>query len=430
MTYMKYPRQCFLAAGIGLAVWAGDVAVHAQDGQAAAITKLEQQNAELQKRLDALEKTVDNQGIGSGAGDSKEIAPPPPVTAATAITLSGFVQTSYFDNLENPSGGNNAGYLWNTRNNNFSINKVKLTLASPAVVNSGDKWDAGYRLSLMAGEDAPILNTNSGTNGFQYLREAYVDFNVPIGNGLDVKAGDMISLLNYESGDGGAANENFSQGYQWYYTGDGPETGVQLTYAFTDWLDVKVRAEDGLFSAIATRNQKGIMGAIDLKPTSKFWLTLIGFGGEGIDTENADGGEILAGYQITPKLGTGFEGDYFHLSEDGGPSGDLWSAGTWIWYDFTPTVGLAFRGEFLDDPQGVGLNVSDPNSLAPAPHGAGISSPDSNGTLASLTLTLNWKPTPNLKIQPEIRYNTTTYSGGFDGKSDQIIMGCGMTYLY
>jgi len=428
MKNMKNLKQCFLAGGMSLGLLAASsMAACAQDSQADDIAQLKKENQDLQKRLDALETKMENGGV-----DSKEMAPPPPtVTAATATILSGFVQTSYFDNLTNPGSGENAGYLWNTRNNNFSINKVKLTLASPAIVNNGDTWDAGYRFSLMAGEDAPILNSNSGTTGFDYLREAYVDINVPIGNGLDVKAGELISLLNYESGDGGAANENFSQGYQWYYTGNGPETGVQLSYDFTKWLNVKVRVEDGLYAgAISSRNQKGLMGSINLKPSSKSWVNLIGFGGEAVGSEDADGGEILAGYQFTPKLGTGFEGDYFHLSADSGQNGDLYSAGAWIWYDFTPKVGLAFRGEYLNDPDGVGLNVSDPNSLAPAPHGAGISSPDNSGDLASLTLTLNLKPTQNIKIQPEIRYDTTSYSGGFNGKTDQVIVGAGVSYLY
>jgi hypothetical protein len=431
MKNMKNLRKRFLAAGACLGAFAGgSAAVHAQTSQADAITQLQQQNQALQKRLDALENTVDNQGLKPA--DSKDMAPTPPsVTAASAMIISGYVQTSYFDNLNNPSGGVNDGYLWNTRNNNFSINKVKLTLASPTVERSGDKFDAGYRLSLIAGEDAPILNSDSGTTGFDFLREAYVDINIPIGTGLNVKAGELISLLNYESGDGGATNENFSQGYQWFYTGDGPETGVQLDYNLTDWLNVKVRIEDGLYAgAIATRNEKGFMGSLNFKPTSTAWISLLGFGGEGVGNEDADGGEVMAGYQITKKLGTGFEGDYFHLDADSGQSGELWSVGTWVWYDFTPQIGLAFRGDYVDDPDGVGLNVSDPNSLAPAPHGAGIASPDNHGNIASLTLTLNWRPAPNIKIQPEIRYDTTTYAGGFNGKTDQIIAGAGISYLY
>jgi hypothetical protein len=421
----------FLAMSVCLGAFVGgEVAVYAQTSQADAIAQLQKQNEALQKRLDTLENTVDNEGLKTS--DSKEMAATPPsVTAASALIISGYVQTSYFDNLENPSGGQNAGYLWNTKNNNFSINKVKITLASPAVERSGDKFDAGYRLSLLAGEDAPVLNSNSGTTGFDYLREAFVDINIPIGSGLNVKAGELISLLNYESGDGGAANENFSQGYQWFYTGDGPETGVQLDYNLTSWMNVKFRIEDGLYAgAIASRNEKGFMGSLNFKPTSNFWVSLLGFGGEGVGNEDADGGEVMAGYQVTKKLGTGFEGDYFHLDADSGQSGELWSLGSWVWYDFTPKVGLAFRGEYLDDPDGVGLNVSDPNSLAPAPHGAGITSTDNHGNLASLTLTLNYRPAPNIKIQPEIRYDTTSYAGGFNGKTDQIIVGAGISYLY
>jgi hypothetical protein len=428
MKNMRDLKKRLFTIGVCLGIFTSSgVVVHAQTSQADAIAQLQKQNEALQKRLDALETTVSNEGI---AADPKQITTPT-VTAANAMIISGYVQTSYFDNLENPSGGSNAGYLWNTKNNNFSINKVKFTVASPPVVRSGDNWDAGYRLSLIAGQDAPILNSNSSTTGFDYLREAYVDINVPIGNGLNIKAGDMISLLNYESGDGGAANVNFSQGYQWYYTGDGPETGVQLDYDFTNWFNVKFRIEDGLYDgAISSRNEKGFMGSLNFKPTSKFWFNLLGFGGLGVGDEDADGGEILAGYQVTKQLGTAFEGDYFHLDATTGQSGELWSIGGWAWYDFTPKLGLAFRAEFLDDPDGVGLNVSDPNSLAPAPNGAGISSTDNSGDLASFTLTLNLKPTPNIKIQPEIRYDATSYAGGFNGKAQQIIVGCGISYLY
>ena len=244
MKNMIYLKKSFLRGGACLGLFVGIMAAPAQaDNPDAEMAKLEQQNEALQKRVDAMEKQMDNAGF-----DSKELITPPKVTAAEAMIISGYVQTSYFDNLENPSGGQNAGYLWNTRNNNFSINKVKLTIASPPAERSGDKWDAGYRLSLLAGQDAPVLNTNSGTNGFQYLREAYVDMNIPIGTGLNVKAGDLISLLNYESGDGGAANENFSQGYQWWYTGNGPETGIQFDYDFTKWFNVKFRIEDSLYA--------------------------------------------------------------------------------------------------------------------------------------------------------------------------------------
>ena len=415
-----------LATSICLGVIAGAGATaHAQStNEAAQIGQLQQQNQALQQQLNSLEDIAKKAGIMPSGGKAD-----PPVSALSNISLSGFVQASYFYNTEHPAGGENAGYLWNTVNNSFSINKVKVTIASPPAERSGDKWDAGFRVSLMAGQDAPILNTDSGTPGFDYLREAYVDLNVPIGDGLNIKAGDMISLLNYESGDGGAANENFSQGYQWYYTGNGPETGIQLDYQFTDWLDVKFRVENSLYGgAIATADRKGVMASIALTPCKDLWIDLNGFAGEGIYTEQANGGEILAGYQVTPQLGTGFEGDYFYLSDDAKDFGNLWSVGGWIWYNFTSQVGLAFRADYVNAPNGEGIKAGTP--LSPPPIGGGIVSSDYAGSIGSVTLTLNYMPVPNLKIQPEIRYDYTTYSGGFTGKDSQLIIGCGASYLY
>lgn len=410
-------------AGACFGLIAGGMAVHAQsDADTNAISNLEQQNQSLQQRLDALEDLAKKEGLMPSGTSPKY------VSALSDMTISGFVQASYFYNTERPASGYSDGYLWNTKDNSFSINKVKITFASPPAERSATDWSAGYRVSLMAGEDAPILNSDASTTGFDYLREAYIDLNVPIGSGLNIKAGELISLLNYESGDGGAANPNFSQGYQWYYTGDGPEAGVQLDYAFTDWLDVKFRVENGLYAGpISTTDGKGVMGSINLTPSSKSWVSLVGFGGEGAGTLDVDGGEILAGYQITSQLGTAFEGDYFHFTVDDGPKGDLYSVGGWIWYDFTSKVGLAFRADYLNDQHGLGINS---RLGGPAPFGAGIFSPSPNGTLDSYTVTLNWKPVPNIKIQPELRYNTTSYLGGFNGKTDQLIIGCGASYLF
>ncbi|MDE3098859.1 MAG: outer membrane beta-barrel protein [Verrucomicrobiota bacterium] len=416
------------ATGVCLGVIAtGALPVHAQTAtDAKTIAALEKQNQLLQQQLDILKSMAAKEGLLPGKTD-------PPVGAMTPVSLSGFVQASYFYNVDRPPGGYNAGYLWNTRDNSFSLNRVKITLASPPAKRSGTDWDAGYRVSLMAGENAPELNSGSGTTGFDYLREAYVDLNVPIGSGLNVKAGELISLLNFESGDGGAANPNFSQGYQWWYTGNGPSAGIQLDYAFTDWLDVKFRVDNGLYAGpVSSSNGKGFMGSIGLTPDSKTWIDLVGFGGEGQKTLDVDGGSILGGRQVTDKLGTAFEFDYFDFRPDGGSAKVLWSIGGWAWYDFTPEIGIAFRADYLDDKDGYGIK----GGPIPAPGGTaattaiGFASPETHGTLDSFTLTLNLKPTPNVKIQPEIRYDTTSYTDGFNGKDSQLILGCGATYLF
>jgi len=411
------------AACFGGALLGGASLVLAQD--AGSLEKLEKENQDLRKRLDALEAVVKKEGLLPAANTT-----PAPVAAMSSVILSGFVQTSYFFNNTKPHDREGDGYLWNTRHDSFSLNKFKVTLASPPVERSGDKWDAGYRASMVWGEDAPVVDTGLGVSGFGNIREAFVELNAPLGTGLNIKAGHLISLLNFESGDGGAANPNFSQGYQWFFTGNGPSTGVQLSYSFTDWLDVTARVQDGLYAGpVSQHGSKNYMGSIGLKPAKGLWVNLLGFGG------NADpvaptvkGGSVLAGYDVTSQFHTGFEFDYFDWERKGTSDAKLWSVGGWAWYDFTPQVGLALRAEYLDDEDGFGIKGV---NLPGRPNSAvGSTSPESSGKVESVALTLNWRPLPRIKIQPEIRYDHTSYTAGFDGKRDRVVFGAGATYLF
>jgi hypothetical protein len=392
------------------------VALSAMGEDVSRMDKLESENAALKARLDSLESLAKKEGIVPSGAETKA------VKALSTVNVSGFVQASYFYNTQNPPDRMSDGYLWNTRNNSFSINKVKLTLASGPVAT--DKWDAGYRVSLMWGEDTPVLNTGAPASGFENLREAFVDINVPIGTGLDVKVGQLISLLNYESGDGGAANNNFSQGYQWFYTGNGPAAGVQLGYTFSDMFDVKARVQNGMYAGpIDMNDAKTGMISLGIKPIKDLWINLIGFGGQESKGLSVKGGSVLAGYQVLEPLNVGLEFDYFNF--DTGPTdADLWSIGTFINYDITKELGVALRAEYLDDKDGGGIKGIGPRA------GAAILSPDAHGDLESVTLTLNYKPVPSLRIQPEVRYDHTSYAGGLDGRTHRWIVGAGVSYLF
>ena len=387
------------------------------------LDKLASENADLRHRLEALETVAQKEGFLTSDKEPSFS----PVKALSNVTISGFTQASYFFNSNQPADGKSDGYLWNTTHNSFSLNKFKLTIASPAPERSGDTWGAGYRVSMIWGEDSPVLNTGSPAAGFEALREAYVELNAPVGTGLDIKVGQLISLLNWESGDGGAANPNFSQGYQWFFTGNGPSAGAQIGYTFTEWLDVKVRVQNGMYAGPVDNNDaKTAMGSIGLKPVKDLWVNLLGFGGDESANLTVKGGSVLAGYDVTSQLHTGFEFDFFNFAPKVGSSADLYSLGGWVWYDFTPKVSLAFRGEFLNDPDGGGLKGIN----LPGRAGSAINSLDASGNLSSFTLTMSWKPTPSIKVQPEIRYDHTDYKGGFDGHKDRVTFGAGVSYLF
>ena len=268
------------------------------------------------------------------------------------------------------------------------------------------------------------------------LREAYIELNVPIGTGLNIKAGELISLLNYESGDGGAANDNFSQGFQWFFTGNGPAEAIQLGYTFTDWLDVKLRVQNGLYAGpIDNNSSKTFVGAIDLKPMSNLWVNVLGFGGrEDAFTENVVGAEVLAGYNPIDKLTLGTELDYFNFYENAGPvkgHSDVYSGGIWTDYAFTKQCDLAVRAEYLIDNNGADLSGGAPTLGLSAP-GLGLANPPGIGQdIASVALTLNYTPIPTIKFQPEIRYDHTSFPGGFvPGKQNRVFFGAGLSYLF
>jgi hypothetical protein len=386
-------RGLFGPAPLSACLWAALLAaaplapVYAQaDG--VRVERLEKENQDLKKRLDALEATAKKEGILASGEE------PSGVKALGDISLNGFVSTSYFYDTSEPGDNSPNGYLWNRNHNSFTINKVKLTLASKPVEASGDSWDAGYRASLIFGSDAPIVNTGGEMQGLEDLREAFVEVNAPIGTGLNIKAGQLISLLNFESGDGGVANPNFSQGYQWFYTGNGPSTGVQLGF-------------------------KTFMGSVGIKPDDKTGISLIGFAGrEGAASDQwLKGGSIIASRKLTDMLNFATELDYFNADTPGGSS-DWWSVGGWLWMDFSEQVGLALRADYVDDSDGTGTG----GLLGFPVHGG--------QDLMSLTLTLNYKPTPAIKIQPEIRYDHTTLAGGFDGDKDRLMIGAGVSYSF
>jgi len=275
-------RLVTAGACLGVVALGGVAKLQAQSastGDSQKISQLEKENQELQKRLGTLESMAQKNGlIPSGAANGD-----PPVSAMSDFGISGFVTFSYFHDTSEPPASNghiSPGYLWNRKNDNFTLNKVKLTFASPPVVASGDKFDVAYRASFIAGQDAPIVNSGSGIIGFDWLREAYIEMNVPIGTGLNVRAGELISLLNYESGDGGAANDNFSQGFQWFYTGNGPAAGIQLGYDFCEKVGVKLRVQNGLYAGPVDNNSsKTFIAALDLKPMKDLWVNLLAFGG-------------------------------------------------------------------------------------------------------------------------------------------------------
>jgi hypothetical protein len=169
---------------------------------------------------------------------------PVPVTALTATTISGYVDTSA---VWNPGTGNAnpAPYAFNgAKQDGFNLDSVDVKISKP--LDEG-KLSAGYTLELMYGPDAA-----AALGGSFPIRQAFVDLRADIGNGLDFRVGAFDNILGYESTDD-YKNPNWSRSYG--YTIEPTEhTGVLVSYKFSDCFT----AQAGVVNNISTPSVFGI----------------------------------------------------------------------------------------------------------------------------------------------------------------------------
>jgi len=150
-------------------------------------------------------------------------------------TLSGYVDTSAIWSIG--SGGNanfpgrtndGAGYV-----DGFNLQVVQVSLESPL---DESEWAAGYGVDLWFGPDAAWLGSNFTGVQDVGIKQAYVALRAPIGNGLDIKMGQVDAIIGYEVGSS-PGNPNFSRSYG-YFIEPFQHTGIVASYQVTDEISV------------------------------------------------------------------------------------------------------------------------------------------------------------------------------------------------
>jgi len=240
-----------------------------------------------------LKKVIEDQGINYVE------------TAQKGITLSGYVDTSYTEQFAgagqyaanvSDSGGHvtipNSGTgpsnthaalrQFDTSNNTFNINAVKIALEK--ALPDKNEWAAGFRIDTIYGEDARYLGDsalNGGANSFDgglnnsglALEQALVKFRIPVGNGLDVYAGKFVTFLGYEVIES-PANLNFSRGLLFTNLIPLTHTGVYVDYKFNDTVEAKFGVVDGWNNS--TSSSVGNSNVTGTNDSSSFGKALTG----------------------------------------------------------------------------------------------------------------------------------------------------------
>jgi Putative beta-barrel porin-2, OmpL-like. bbp2 len=318
--------------------------------------------------------------IGAGlvsvpAVTQAEEKPSSVLTALTATTLSGYVDTSAQWNLG--TGNHNVpSYAWggSSKADGFNLNVVQLKLEK--AVEASDVWAAGYKVDVLFGPDASAFgsqsafgNGSTASMGDFAVKQAYVALHAPIGNGLDFKVGVWDTLIGYEVFES-INNPNFTRSYG-YTMEPTTHTGVQATYQFCDVVSASAGVANTFGSQINQRantdgfnseSYKAYMGSLTFTcPTNMGFLSgstlsAVAINGFNSASPTQGGGEadqtsLYVGATInTPITGFKIGGCYDYAGTDrrhgGHPTGYANATGVYASYQVTEKFSLNARGEY------------------------------------------------------------------------------------
>src|SRR5213596_3953264 len=367
-------------------------------------------------------------GASAGADAATKADPPPPPVNHLETALAGFKLTGYAAGSYAYSGrssGDTAivGRLYDRLQNRFMLNALAVVLDKPY---DPAKFSAGFHTELLVGQDATVIQSGGFNLGSQAdLPHLYVTLNVPTasGNGLQFKVGRIPTLMGLEVIET-VANPNLSEGNQFIYVENFTGTGLSVETKFNNYVDLQLRVINGWDQVSDNNSHKSFMGRVGLYPDALTSLGIVGYWGAeepGNNSANRYGFEGLL-WRKLGKAAVWVQGDYGTEQANAAlpdPTQDAkwWALGGWVTYDFSSAVGLALRGDYVNDENGARTN------------GAFGFLPNTGQKFGSGTATLNIRAWPSAVVRPEVRYDRSTLRT-FAGEKDQVTFALAVAYLY
>jgi hypothetical protein len=393
----------------------------------------------------------------------------------SGLKIGGWINAGATYNPSNPANGYNGSVTFADRANRFQLNQFNLFIQR-TVVTEGKAFDIGARFDFMFGTDAiytqafgiPSSDVNSGqpmnrgnwdlnlccsstrTYGIA-LPQAYVEAYIPVGSGLNLKAGHFYSPTGYETV---PAPDNFFYTHAYTFNNGEPFTHVGLVgnYAVNkNWslmggaiTGSATGGWDGTFDK-QLGNWGGLGGITWTSDDMRSSINVTGTYSETSTRSNKPWGmyNVVLQHRITPKTHLvlhhvhGYAGG---VLLNGSPKNAEWySINTHLYYDLLNDLSIGIRGEWFRDRDG--FRVFSPFRVLAATDSTGSSFAGNFAPTAApadyyeVTLGMNWKPARRLKIdwkpmqklniRPNIRYDRAdginqSYRP-FDNRKDQFL---------
>ena len=381
--------------------------------------------------------------------------------------FSGSADVAYTHNFNNPNTNLNQLRIFDSQANSFVPHMMIIGVERPATAGSAlDRL--GFRARIGFGADARFSrnrpNYQPGTNDHELdVQELYVEYIVPIGNGLKILAGEMYPLIGYEVINS-YENPNFSRSYTFGLSQPFAVTGIRLVYPFTSWATVSVGINNGWDNIEDNNKSKTFEYLVAFTPHEKFGFSVYGTYGAEQSNGNAIFGDAgvgvctsgttlcdpkakrtVVGALITIKpterdtlVLEPYYGNEANASLTSGSQNARWNAFlVYYTHDFNDqqqphAFSFRMRGEIFEDAGGArtcigGTNVSGgvntcaiyPDARGFAPVGGVFNRAVGDGTRQTLwegTWTLQYKPAPALITRAEFRYDKSDQNVFFYGQ--------------
>ena len=370
------------------------------------------------------------------------------------LKFGGWLESSVSANMNgNNSDGYNGPITFNDRSGEVQLNQLYFFLQK-AVNVSGDSFDFGGRVDFMYGTDAIFTQAygNAGVNRGNWdlhltgrderfygiaLPQAYAEFNLPVGNGVDVKVGHFYTIIGYEVV---TSPDNFfvTKPYTMQYGEPFTHTGVLASYAINDNWNVTAGAVtgsntggwDGNFDR-GLGNWAFLGGVTWTSDDAGTSLAVTSTAGE--VAENNSGAwnmySVVGKHDFMDNLHYIIQHDHGFADNVGAPdsgngNAEWYGINQYLIYDVNDKVSAGLRAEWFRDHNGYRVNGPGRCFAASGNLGSNFACPNGpypNGDYAAggngyyaITAGLSYKPAKWLNLRPNIRYDFTDNLKAFD----------------
>lgn len=314
------------------------------------------------------------------------------------IEIHGFLSIGYVHNFNDPDSDVNSQRFFDFKHDQFRVDDFQFSVLNPVE----EPGDAGFRVDFDAGSNIPDVIQSAGLfddpDGEDIdVRQAFISYNVPIGNGLTLDFGKYITAFGLEVIEGWPGfNDNYSHSYDFSFAIPFTHTGLRMSYPVSDMWSVMFMVVNGWDKVDDNNDAKGFHGGVVFSPTETVSLYFNYMGSPEQDDNEDDWRHLFNVVWVIKPLpeqlpDLTFSGSYDHGTEDnvgiGGRNATWHSVQGVLRYDFTPNFFVAVRGEWMDDSDGARISPGTPQ------------------TVWALTITPTFLVTDHLVLRPEFRYD-------------------------